>query len=374
MKHIVSSVILGSLISFTFLLFIMKPVWASDYFTIIEYEKRHPGQKTIGDTFAQIVKQKGTPVSSSVRQKQTTIVVIYPGQQVSDYWRRSIAAFKARMDEIGLNYKIKEFFTKPAVDYRIQEQNIRESLEMEPDYLIFTLDIQRHKRIIQRIITRKSPKLILQNITTPLKTWEGKQPFLYVGFDHITGTRKLARYYLNKTSGSGSYALLYFSKGYVSAMRGDSFIESLEDYPDIKQVAAYYTDGSREKAKLAALDVLKTDPDIRFIYSCSTDVALGAIDALRQTTGTDHILVNGWGGGSTELDAIIAGDMDVTVMRINDDNGVAMAEAIRLDIEGKGDQVPQIFSGEFALIQKGIRPEELSKLKQTAFRYSGVTP
>ncbi len=349
-------------------------LWASEYYTLPAYEKRHPEQATRAKAFSRKVSLKGMPVSKSTHDKKVSIAVIYPAMQASDYWRRSIAAFKARMDEIRLNYEITEFFTKPAVDYRIQEQMIRKSLEMNPDYLIFTLDIGRHKRIIQRIITRQSPKVILQNITTPLRAWEGKQPFLYVGFDHILGTRKIARYFLEKTDGKGNYALLYFSRGYVSVMRGDSFSDSLKNYPDLHQVAAYYTDGNRERARLSTLDILTTSPDINFIYACATDVALGAIDALKQTPGTDHIMVNGWGGGSNELSAIMAGDMDVTVMRINDDNGVAMAEAIRLDIEGRAHEVPQVFSGKFALVEKGIQPKRLFELKQSAFRYSGMNP
>ncbi|HCY84724.1 MAG TPA: sugar ABC transporter substrate-binding protein [Desulfobacteraceae bacterium] len=347
---------------------------ASAYLTIAQYERRHPEQKALRKAFSAMVSEKGIRAPRAARQKQIRIAVIYPGQQVSDYWRRSIVAFRARMDEIGLNYHIDEFFTKPAVDYRIQEKLIRKSLDQNPDYLVFTLDIKRHQRIIQRIITRSSPKVILQNITTPLKAWEGKQPFLYVGFDHVKGTRKLARYYLEKTKGKGSYALLYFSRGYVSVMRGNSFVESLRHYPDLKQAAAYYTDGNREKSRLAVLDILNTAPDIRFIYACATDVAFGAIDALKQSKGTEQIMVNGWGGGSSELEAIRAGDMDVTVMRINDDNGVAMAEAIRLDLEHRSNEVPQIYSGEFALVEKGINPADLARLKQTAFRYSGQTP
>ncbi|MCG8619039.1 MAG: substrate-binding domain-containing protein, partial [Desulfobacterales bacterium] len=290
---------------------------ASEYYTIAQYEQLHPEQEALRNAFSEMVSKQGARVTRAAGEKQIRIAVIYPGQQVSDYWRRSIVAFKARMDEIGLNYSINEFFTKPAVDYRVQEQMIRKSLDLNPDYLIFTLDIKRHQRLIQRIINRSSTKVILQNITTPLKAWEGNQPFLYVGFDHVTGTRKLAGYYLEKTKGQGSYALLYFSRGYVSAMRGDSFMDSLRHHPGLKQAAAYYTDGNRDKSRLAVLDILKTEPDIRFIYACATDVALGAIDALKQSPGTGHIMINGWGGGSTELEAILAGEMDVTVMRIN---------------------------------------------------------
>ena len=60
------------------------------------------------------------------------------------------------------------------------------------------------------------------------------------------------------------------------------------------------------------------------------------------------------------------------IMRINDDNGVAMAEAIKYDLEGKTNQVPTVYSGNFVLIEKGIDLSELRKLRSKAFRYSGI--
>ncbi|MGB0989833.1 MAG: hypothetical protein ACPGUI_03280 [Halarcobacter sp.] len=62
--------------------------------------------------------------------------------------------------------------------------------------------------------------------------------------------------------------------------------------------------------------------------------------------------------------------MDVTVMRMNDDNGVAMAEAIKFDISNQSYKVPTIYSGEFALVDKNIDKTELENLKNIAFRYT----
>jgi autoinducer 2-binding protein LuxP len=350
----------------------LQSAYASEYLTIDTYHQRHPEQAAIGKDFSKLVRGTGIPIEDGIQTRPVTIVFIYPGEQVSDYWYRSVASFKARMDEIGLQYKIKEFFTKPAVDYRTQEAHLRDTLKMNPDYLVFTLDIQRHRRLIQHIITKRAPKLILQNITTPLAAWEGKQPFLYVGFDHARGTAMLADYYIQKTRGKGKYALLYFSQGYVSAMRGDTFIARLQGHPGLELVSSYYTDGNRDKARQAAREILNQTPDIHFIYACSTDVAMGAIDAVQEMGAP--VMVNGWGGGSSELSAIMEGQMEVTVMRINDDNGVAMAEAIRLDIEGKAHQVPQIYSGDFALVDQKMDKTRLDSLKERSFRYSGQAP
>jgi len=345
---------------------------ADDYITVQELNTLHPEQVELAENFTAIIQKEGQAMRSGTQKQPVRIAFIYPGKQVSDYWRRSIESCKQRMDEIGMQYEVFEYFSKPAVEIRLQEQQMRAALKEDPDYLVFTLDAKKHQRVIERIITKGRPKLILQSITTPLRSWEGKQPFLYDGFDHATGSEILADYYIERTQAEGEYAVLYHSQGYVSVMRGDTFIQYMEKHSKLTLVASYYTDADREKSKQATLEILREHPTVKFIYACSTDIAIGAIDALRETGKLGDILVNGWGGGSAELAAIMDGDMDVTVMRMNDDNGVAMAEAIRLDLEGKGATIPTVYSGDFMLVEKGISQAELDTLKTRAFRYSGT--
>ncbi|MCV6606676.1 MAG: substrate-binding domain-containing protein, partial [Campylobacterales bacterium] len=237
-------------------------------------------------------------------------------------------------------------------------------------YLIFTLDVKKHSKIIEVLINKVKPKVILQNITTPLKKWGDIQPFLYVGFDHKIGSLKIANHFISKTGKKGNYAVLYGTQGYVSKMRGDSVIRHFNQKTDLKMVASYYTDFNKQKAYNATLDLLKENKDLKFIYACSTDIAHGAIEALKELGLKDKILVNGWGGGGSELKAILKGDMDTTVIRINDDNGVAMAEAIKLDLEGKKKSVPLIYSGDMRLIEKGISKSKIDHIRKKAFRYS----
>lgn len=348
----------------------LPPALASEYFTFQEFLDFHPEQAAVSKNFKQVVDARGVAIAQGQQQEPVQIAFIYPGKQVSDYWKRSVLSFTKRMDEIGLRYQIMNYFSHSG-DIRTQEAQLREALATDPDYLVYTLDINRHKRLVERLISKKRPKIILQNITTPLKEWHGKPPFLYVGFDHATGTRMLAERIQSRSSKGGDYAVLYYSRGYVSEMRGDTFIRLMAEKKQWHLKDSYYTDGKREKAKQATLEILN-NPNIKLIYACSTDVAFGALDALRETGKIGSVTINGWGGGSDELEAVLEGSLDLTVMRINDDNGVAMAEAIRLDLEGKPSMVPLVFSGDFVLVEKGISREKLQSLEEYSFRYSGV--
>ncbi|GGB48229.1 hypothetical protein GCM10011502_21890 [Oceanisphaera marina] len=219
-------------------------------------------------------------------------------------------------------------------------------------------------------MTRGRPKVILMNITTPLKHLGTRQPFFYVGFDHKEGTRLLTRAINKMTGKQVNYLMLYGIRGYVSHARGDEFIRLTAEQPGFAMNQAFYTDINREKARQAVLQTLASKHNINLIYACTTDIALGAMDALKTLNKEEHIILNGWGGGSAELEALANGHLDVTVMRMNDDSGVAMAEAIRLDQTGKAHLIPLVYSGNFAVVDKYTSPQELERLKDYAFRYS----
>lgn len=340
---------------------------SSNYYQIDEYIY-YSKQQNISDNFIKIIQNDAIPIST--QDKKLKIIMVYPGKQISDYWRKSKISFEKRLSELNIEFELIDFFTKPAIEIKEQSKHLLKALKVNPDYLIFTLDANKHAKFIERIISKKKTKLILQNITTPLKKWKDRQPFLYVGFDHFIGSKLLADYYIDKTKGNGNYAVLYGPKGYVSFMRGTKFINYVSTKSNLKLIHEYYTDFNKEKAKNATFDLLERNPNIKFIYACSTDIALGVVEALKEKNLLGQIEVNGWGGGNSELDAIENKYLDITVMRMNDDNGVAMAEAIKLDISGKESNIPTIYSGEFKLIKKGIKKEELEAFKRKAFRYT----
>lgn len=348
--------------------FVMAADSLQDYWELNEFLITHPEQIQLSKTFSAQVQLPAQPQRIKIK-RPLKVAVIYPAEQVSDYWRRNISAFESRMAELAIPYQLEPFFTKPSLEPREQSRHLFDALKTDPDYLIFTLDTLRHKKFIDRIVSKGHPKIILQNITTPLKAWQDKQPFFYVGFDHATGSRMLADYYKAAFPRRAEYGMLYFSKGYVSAARGDTFIDAMQSTKAIKLRTSYYTKANRESAYQAALLALKENPNLDFFYACATDVALGAVDAIKQMGLQNKIQVNGWGGGSAELEAIEKGDLDVTVMRMNDDTGVAMAEAIKLDQQSK--PVPLVYSGELVLVTKGSSKEQVTALKHRAFRYSG---
>ena len=336
------------------------------YWEYQDYLSKFPEQKALTDKMIEAVQNHPVPLRK-IQDEPITISVVYPGQQISDYWVRNIEAFEKRLDKLRINYQINQVFTRVNADITQQSISLQEAIENKTDYLIFTLDTTRHRKFIEHVLTSTDTKLILQNITTPVRSWADRQPFMYVGFDHATGSLKLAEYFKSNSKSNSQYSVLYRSEGYISDARGDTFIHDVNTNTNFALKSSFYTKSDKESGYQAAKISIAKDKDLDFIYACATDVALGAADAIRES-GRD-ILLNGWGGGSAELEAIERGDLDVTVMRINDDTGIAMAEAIKWDLTGLA--VPTVYSGDFELVTKEDSPERISELKQRAFRYSG---
>ncbi|WP_421903366.1 substrate-binding domain-containing protein [Maridesulfovibrio sp.] len=345
------------------------PAKAGKYYTLDQYIERHPNEKVLEDNFNRLVNRND--VKQLNKQLSPKIAIVYPGGQVSDYWRRSSKSFENRMKQYGASPRIFRFYINSSDSMGKQAAAFHKALETNPDYLFFTLDALRHQRMIEPILITGKPKIILQNITTPLKAWEDKQPFMYVGFDHARGTRMLAEYFARKTGGRGKYAILLPNPGYLNEERGKTFISYMDNKTSLKLATAFRTGINKDKARVAALNIAEQHPDVKFIYACSTDIALGAVEGLQEKKMLDRIMVNGWGGGTPEIKALEKGELDVTVMRINDDNGVAMADAVVLDMLGKKSQIPLVFSGRFEILEKGVSAKRLHQLQQESFRYSG---
>jgi len=342
---------------------------STDYITIDKFLDKHPEQKSLMENFSKIVSEKPVPLGIRMRQP-VKIAVIYPGLQKSNYWRDSVKSMEARLKELSINYNLQVYYSKPSGDYRLQVKQLSEAIKDESDYISISVDNENIKRLVSSILSKGEPKIFIQNLTTPLKDWDTQPPYMYVGFDHIVGAKIIAEHYAKLFPGGASYILLYGSKGTVSTLRGGGF-EGYGLSKGFVPVAKYYTDFNSDKAYQATKNSLKKFPNISFVYACSTDIALGASKAIEEMGLLGKVQINGWGGTINELDLIKEKKLNFTVMRMNDDNGIAIAEGIKADLLNKTKLTPMIFSGEFVTVTSDMTNQQIDTLIERALRYSG---
>ena len=156
-----------------------------------EYLEKHPEERKVIDSLKSRVKEAPVPLVLK-QEKPVKISFVYPGEQASDYWKRNLIAFESRLKALNINYELTPVSTRLNVDFKQQSRSLYNAIEKKADYLIFTLNTTRHRKFIEHVIQSPDTKIILQNITTPVKAWRDNQPLLYVGFDHVIGTKLLA--------------------------------------------------------------------------------------------------------------------------------------------------------------------------------------
>lgn len=363
MKFLLSAFLYAVL---TFNLFATDSFW-----TIDEFFSLNGGSTQHFDNFIKVVKNDSIPLKTR-NGEPVKISVVYPAYQTSDYWIRSVDAMEKRLIELNVNYILYKYYSKPSDSFRVQARQISDALDKKSDFIVVSIDNVKIRSLLDRVLISGKTKVIIQNNTTPLKRWENNQPLIYVGFDHIKGSKILAEYFADKFSSGTKYAVLYGTKGIVSELRGDGFVDSLNNISKMSAVEYYYTDIDEVKSESSVYDLLSKHKDISFIFACTTSTALGASNALKKLNLKNKIFINGWGGTQKELESIKKKFLDVTVMRMNDDNGVAVAEAVKFSIEGRASEVPPVFSGEFKVVTTSSTDEEVNKYKNRAFRYSGI--
>lgn len=316
--------------------------------------------------FSKLVINKAVPITTSLK-KPVCIALVYPAkQEPSTYWTDSVAAIRGRMSDLKIETEFHEYFTI-RTDYIQQIKYIQKAVENGCEYIVVSTDNPGVVKFLEPILKKKKSKIIVQNYTREIKQWGQYQPFLYTGFDHYLGSKILVEELIARYPAGGNYITLKGSNGFVGNERYKGFAENI---PSIfKEVGKYITDFDFTLAYNATRDAFKHSKKIDFIFASSTALALGAVKAVNEVGLKGQIVINGWGGTPKEIEALKQKDIQFTVMRMTDDSSVAIAEAIKLDQEGKSDLIPHIYFGEFEVIDSE-NIENIEKLIKRAFRYS----
>ncbi len=86
-------------------------------------------------------------------------------------------------------------------------------------------------------------------------------------------------------------------------------------YPNIKVVDIQDAKFDRSTGFTTTQNLLQAHPDLKIIFSCNDEMALGAVEALKEAGKLDQVFVGGIDGNKDALAAIKEGTMEVTVYK-----------------------------------------------------------
>lgn len=116
--------------------------------------------------------------------------------------------------------------------------------------------------------------------------------------------------------GTGNYVELFGDPTDSNAkIRSDGYAEMLAQYPGLKQVQRETANWDRAEGKAKMAVMLRAHPDITGVVSGNDDMALGAIQALKDADKLAQVKVLGFDGNQDAVNAVKAGEMVATVLQ-----------------------------------------------------------
>lgn len=293
----------------------------------------------------------GKKEEAAPEEKVYRIAYLSPSFDISDAWERVWVAMQHRLDELGVTYELITLATSSHVAHDEQLAQVESVIQRGVDYVMLGPTAFDACVPALKTLGEAGIPTVVYNYTKAHEDPKARAAVLqYIGFDHGVGGRLVGDWIVDHLDGEGKVAIIYGAAGPISDGRGGEAKKILQEYPGIEVVFEYYADFNRMMAYNATNDLLMAEPDIDVIYNCSTSMALGAASAVAEIGKSKQIAVIGFGGTGEELEAICKGTMAASPLRMIDDSGIGIADAFYAHMKGRADEIPQIWSGPFIML------------------------
>lgn len=321
-------------------------------------------QKLVGEPAVKIA----VPVESPVR-----IALIYPSADVSDFWARAFLALTKRLAALGIPYETTEFASRQ-IEHELQSTYATQ-VDQDADLYDFVIfgpsELATQADNIDKLSANEDFRTFVWAFHTPLKDLEN-QPDNWFDFSSSLGAAQMCDFVLDRYGREVTYALVRGIPGITDNQRSGEWADCVNERGGWKMAYEHYGEYTREGGSTGTNLILQAYPEVTFIHNANTAMALGGMEAIIAAGKAADIVSTGWGGTGLELDAIRRKELDATPMRMGDDVGAATAEAIKLHLEGRADELPFVFLGRILVAHDGMSDAEIDALEQEAFRFSGV--
>jgi autoinducer 2-binding protein LuxP len=321
-----------------------------------------PRQEPLTELFASIV--NSPPVS--IRRPQKTpirIAILLFGETESVGNKALLLSFKQRMRELNIDYRLDIYADNS--EFGEDVSSYLKIKKMSPDYIVVTKLGFVQRRFLDGFLHSNKTKVILYDFATPLTYWVNHSPLMYVGFDQRQVAKQLASYLDRQLPQSTKLSALVLADNYLGHMRCDVFLDEMNKYGRTINSIDVVQD-VREDAFVVTRALLdKADTD--FIFSCSANISAGVIAALQEQEDF-AVQTNSWGLSEGGVMALASEHIKVSVLFMKDYLSIALAEAIKLDLEGRN--MPNLYIARSTLVPSELDPDSLQLIADQAYPYS----
>lgn len=258
------------------------------------------------------------------------IKISWIGKTLNNPWWIACAD-AATVEAKNLGVDMKVALPQEEVDLEKQVTMVESAIEQGVDTII--ISAASSDGIIPAIRKARDAGIKIINFDTRIS--DPKMYDAYVGADDVYGAYKAGMYMGKKLGGKGKVGLITGLLAQSTGVdRRKGFLDAMQNFPDIK-VVENTAEWRSDLAANVTTNMLTANPDIKGIFACNDQMAVGMVSAVK-TDGLnpkDMVLI-GYDGILDAVDMMLKGDLSADValpFQEEGQIGVRMAVALVLN-------------------------------------------
>lgn len=244
--------------------------------------------------------------------------IYWIGKTLNNPWWISVSDFAQKeADALGVNLTIA--IPQEEVDLEKQVAMIEAAIEQKADAIV--ISAASSDGVIPAVQKAREQGIKIVNFDTRISDKSVIDAF--VGGDDEAGAYKAGKYICEQLGGVGEVGIITgLMEQSTGVDRHAGFMRACSEYPDIEVVTEQSAEWSSDKAADVTTNILTANPNIKAIFACNDQMAVGMVNAAKSAGKTaDDLVLVGFDGILDAVDLTMSGDLDAFVSLPNLDEG-----------------------------------------------------
>ena len=251
-------------------------------------------------------KSSGDAASGSGEAGGTiAIITVDPS---NPYWKAEVDTAKAAAEKLGYQTTTAAHNNKPDEQNTLIETAINDKVA---GIILDPAGADESIAAVQKVVDAKIPIVLINAEISQTDLAESQ-----IVSNNAQGATVGAEEWAKAMNYKGTYVELFGNPSDNNAqVRSDGYNAVISQYPDLKQVGMEIANWDRQEGQEKMEALLSKNPDVQGVIAGNDEMALGAINALKQKGTLKNVKVLGFDGNQDAVDAVKAGSMVATVLQ-----------------------------------------------------------
>lgn len=224
------------------------------------------------------------------------------------YWKAEVDTAKAAAEKLGYKTTTAAHNNKPDEQNTMIETAINDKVA---GILLDPAGADESIAAVQKAVDAKIPVVLINAEIS--KTGLAKSQIVS---NNAQGATVGAEEWAKSMNYKGTYVELFGNPSDNNAqVRSDGYKQVISQYPDLKMVGKEIANWDRQEGQEKMEALLSKNPDVQGVIAGNDEMALGAINALKEAGKLAKVKVLGFDGNQDAVNAVKSGQMVATVLQ-----------------------------------------------------------